>query len=258
MDNISMGRRALIIPDCHWPYGDLKAWQLMLDVALHIKPKIDEIILLGDFADFYAVNSHGKTPGMPDLLKDERRQVCIKLKQISAVFPRARKIYIEGNHEYRLIRYITNKCPELFGCFDTASFLALEQYGFEFIPYGPYQKYNVLETPLLARHEPMMGGLHCAHGTVTKASCSVIFGHTHRIQQSQIVAMDGDEYRGISTGWLGGKNHPVFSYVKNHHQWSLGFSVVTEHKGLWFNDLVHIIVKDDRYHCIFEGRIYEV
>ena len=93
---------------------------------------------------------------------------------------------------------------------------------------------------------------------MVKAGCSVIFGHTHRIQESQIVTIDGSNLRGISSGWLGDKNHPVMSYVKNHHQWALGFSVVTVlDNGLWFNNLVHIIKKDNSYNCIFDGYKYE-
>ncbi len=247
---------SLIIPDCHHPFCDIRAYDLMLSVAKDI-PELREVVILGDFADFYGINAHGKDPSIRAELHEERRIVCKKLYQLKKMFPDARKVYIEGNHEYRLARYIQNKAPELFGITDTKDLLALDLYEFEFVPYGPYQKYNVLGTDLIARHEPLGGGLHCAHGTITKASCSVIFGHTHRIQESQIVSIDGNTYRGISSGWLGDKEHSVMNYVKNHHQWSLGFTVINKIDDIWIHNLIHIIKHNDTYRCIYNGYYYE-
>ena len=82
---------------------------------------------------------------------------------------------------------------------------------------------------------------------------SVIFGHIHRIQEHQIVSIDGKNYRGICPGWLGDKDHPVMQYVKTHHQWANGFSVIDIlEDGTWFNHIIHII--DDK--CTFDGRIF--
>ena len=248
-----MVKKALIIPDCHIPYEDKRAYELMLKVAQDVDP--DEIVILGDYADFYAINSHGKDGAVGNgLLEDEVFEVIERLKELNKLFPKAKKVFIEGNHEYRLGRYINSKCPDLYGVFDTASVLELKVLGYEFVPYSPDQKYRVLDSKLIARHEPLAGGKHVAQNTVEKAMHSVIFGHTHRIQEAQVVTMCGENYRGISSGWLGDKNSPVFSYVKSHHQWSQGFSVVTcLEDGTWFNSLIHII----DYKCVFEGYIYE-
>ena len=253
-----MDKRALIIPDCHIPYEDKQAYELMLLVAQNIKPKLDEIVILGDYADFYGVNSHGKSPAIVESMEDEIERVKARLRQLQELFPNANRVFIEGNHEHRLARYLQNKAPEIYNFLDTSRLLELEKFGFKFIPYSPDQKYKVLGSPLYARHEHLAGGLHCAHGTVTKASASVIFGHVHRIQESQIVSIDGEYYRGIASGWLGNKDHPVFNYVKTHHQWQLGFSVVTyTTEGIFHNQLVHIIPKGDKRYCLFEGYKYE-
>jgi hypothetical protein len=162
-------------------------------------------------------------------------------------------VYCEGNHEYRLPRYLNKNCGELYKAVTVPKLLMLDHMGIEFIPYGPNQQYAILGSKLIARHEPLGGGEHCAASTVKKAGKSVIFGHTHRIQEAQIVTIDGDNYRGISTGWLGDKNHPVFDYVKNHHQWAQGFSELTVMKdGTWFNNLIHII----DHKCNYNGNIY--
>lgn len=242
-----------IIPDCHIPYEDKRAYQLMLDVFKD-SPALEAIYILGDYADFYSVSSHGKSPWVKNLLKDELYEVHSRLKELRKLFPKKRIVYIEGNHEFRLARYIEKNCPDLFDLIGCEELLKLNEYEIEFVPYGPNQFVQVEHANLYARHEPISGGVHVAHGTVTKAMRSVIFGHTHRIQESQIVSIDGDNFRGISSGWLGDTSSDIFNYVKSHHQWAHGFSLVTILKdGSWFNQLCHII----NYKCQANGFLYE-
>jgi len=224
----------------------------MLDVAIDLNP--DEIVILGDYADFYAINSHGKQPEFQHLLIEEIEAVKEKLAELHMFFPEAKKVYIEGNHEYRLGRYIQNRCPDLFDIIDTSSLLELPTFGFDFVPYVPAQKYNVLGSKLLARHEPLSGGKHVAQNTAEKAMASVIFGHTHRIQEGQTVTMNGENFRGISSGWLGNQESKVFDYVKSQYQWALGFSITRVlDNDTWLNDLIHII----DYKCVVNGFVYE-
>ena len=243
---------AIIIPDCHIPYEDKRAYNLMLEIARDLDP--DEIVILGDYADFYAINSHGKDADKNHLLMDEVSEVIERLKQLKSLFPRAKRVYIEGNHEYRLARYINSKCPDLYGITDVSKILELKLLGFEYIPYMPNQQYNVLDTNLVARHEPLSGGVHVAHGSVVKALKSVIFGHTHRLQKTELYGLDGSRYLGVSCGWLGDKSHPVFEYVKTHHQWGLGFGIARSiSKSLIDVELAFI---NPKYQCITNGYLY--
>ena len=249
-------KKALIIPDCHIPYHDERAYNVMIEVAKYIDKTygLDEIVILGDYADFYGVNAHGKDASVRETLIEEIHDVVMKLRQLQSLFPKAKRVYIEGNHEYRLARYINNRCPDLYGLIDASTLLELKILGFEFVPYGPTQSYNVLGSKLIARHTPLAGGKHVAQNTVEKALSSVIFGHTHRIQEAQVVALDGKNYRGISSGWLGDPTHPVMQYVSGHHQWAQGFSIVTTLPNrTWFNSLIHII----NHQCYYDGYVFE-
>lgn len=247
-------KTALIIPDTHVPYHDKRAYDLMLKVAKDQK-RIDEIVILGDFGDYYAVSSHAKDPDLESLLEYEVNEVNKKLDQLDKLFPRAKKVFIEGNHENRLTRYVRDKAPELFGLVDSPSLLKIkERKNWSWIEYGPRQKYRVLKSKLYARHEPMGGGKHCAAGTVDKAGHSVIFGHVHRIQEFQSVDIDDRNHRGITCGWLGEKKHKVYEYVKNHHQWALGFSLVKVFPDKSFhNQTLHII----NYRCVYGNKVYK-
>jgi hypothetical protein len=250
-------KQALILADVHAPFHDQRALDLALYVGDDLKENLTEIILLGDFADFYNISSHGKDPLIKQKLIDERAEVCKILKDISKRYPQAKKVFVEGNHEYRLARYLAKQAPELFDFYDTSSLLCLEDYGYEFIPYSPNQKYNVLGTDLIAKHQPATSGLHVAHGTVSKNLCSTIFGHVHRRQESSMISISGDEYTAYSVGWLGNKASPVMQYVKNHHNWTLGFAVVSAHEDRWFCDNISIKQSGDKYYCLTNGAIYE-
>lgn len=240
-----MVKRSLPIPDSHIPYHDRTAYGLILDVAEDVG--VDEILILGDYADFYDINSHGKSRAVKEMLYDEVECVHMHLAEIQKRFPKAKKKYVEGNHEWRLQRFIDNKAPELFNFLDTNSLLKLESFGFEFIPYTPDQAVQVLDTDLVARHEP-----------TKKAGCSYIHGHDHRFHETQEYTLDGRQIKVLGGGFLGNKHHPVFSYVKGHHQWGLGARIITQlDNGNWFDTKLEVQQHKKTYQTIYEGHIYE-
>jgi predicted phosphodiesterase len=243
---------ALIIPDTHIPYHDQRAYELMLKVAKDTK-NLKEIVILGDYADFYAASAHGKHPKFTHVLMDEVSQVRKELERLAKMFPNVKRVFIQGNHEYRLERYIYNNAPDLFGIIDTRSILKLDELGYEFVPYGANQKYSVMGSKLYARHEPIGGGVHAASSTVDKAGCSMIFGHIHRIQQYRKVFIDGADHMAACPGWLGDKNHPVMGYLKNHAQWQSGFAFAhIVENGHFHVDIKHII----DYTTYHNGKLY--
>src|SRR5690606_24766656 len=87
------------------------------------------------------------------------------------------KLYIEGNHEDRLRRYLM-KNPALHGVVSTERLLHLRERGWQFIPY---------------KHHDKRGAIHCTHD-VGAAGRNAVFraldtyqhsgvtGHTHRFQ----------------------------------------------------------------------------
>jgi hypothetical protein len=95
-------RRTLYIPDCHHPYVDTQAWNLMIDVARDFSPHT--IIICGDFMDMYTVSDHEKMPGNRASLDQEFMAANAALDELDAIGAK-RKEYIEGNHEYRLRRH---------------------------------------------------------------------------------------------------------------------------------------------------------
>ena len=245
-------KRCLIIPDTHIPFHDTKAYALMLKVAQDYKPH--EIVILGDFADFYSVSSHSKDPSVLSLLVDEVESVNSALDELDMLFPRAKKVFIEGNHEYRLERYLVDKAPALFGVTDLNYLFNLHgRPNWSLIPYGPSQSYSVGGGKLTARHEPPKGSIL---NIAKEAGCSIVFGHVHRKLEAHHVSLEGVNRIAICPGWLGDKRQKkIFGYVKNHHQWQLGFMLVDVEESGWFHiNPIHIL---DNMTCLYNGKLYK-
>jgi len=163
-------RSALIIPDCHIPYENKQAYDLMLNVAYDIQP--DEIVILGDFADFYWASSHGKHPDMLSTFQHEIDEVNYRLDELDFLFPDSKKRFLQGNHEYRLERYLQDKAPDFFGYVNCEELFHLsERPNWSWHKYGPNQAIQVLGSKLYARHEPLGSS---AKATANKAMCSLV------------------------------------------------------------------------------------
>ncbi|MFN7262225.1 MAG: hypothetical protein ACK5UJ_00275 [Pseudobdellovibrionaceae bacterium] len=252
---MNMLKLAVIIPDSHVPYHDKKAFQILKKVMLHYKKQISEIVILGDFADFYAVNSHGKHPKLLHTLEEEVQGVQSELDWFDKNFASATKVFIEGNHEWRLARFIYQNAPALFGVTSTEGILKLHNRPkWKFIPYSPQQSYQVMGSKLTARHEPLASSVKA---TASKALCSLVYGHIHRIEESHLVGLDGTNHVCFSVGWLGNKKlDEVYGYVKGHHQWQLGFGLawVDTSTGYFYHQKVHIL---DNYSCVIDGKVFK-
>lgn len=242
-----------VIPDCHRPFHDKRAYSLMIQVFKSMS--LDEICILGDYADIYNLTGHGKDAGLVTSLVNEIEDVNAGLDELDKLFPKTKKVYLQGNHEFRFERYVNNKCPELFGVTQFDYLLNInKRNNWKYINYGPNQKHKILNSYLTARHEPLASS---AKATASKALCSLVYGHIHRIEESHIVGLDGSNHVCFSVGWLGDKSlDKIFGYVKTHHQWQLGFGLVfvDEKTGYFYHQKIHIL---DNYTCVVNGKLYK-
>jgi hypothetical protein len=254
---VLMLKVVLLIPDCHRPFHDKRAYALMIKVAryLYSKGVLVEIVILGDYADIYNLTGHGKDAAVVTSLIDEITDVNKALDELDENFPKAKKIYIQGNHEYRFERYINAKCPELFGVTQFDYLIKMQDRpNWKYIHYGPHQKHSVGGSKLKARHEPLASS---AKATASKALCSLVYGHIHRIEESHIVGLDGTNHVCFSVGWLGDKSlDKIYGYVKSHQQWQLGFGLahVDQDTKYFYHEKIHIL---DNYTCVVDGKLFK-
>ena len=245
-------KRVLHVSDCHHPFVNKAAWKLLLDVGKALKPHL--IVIHGDFFDFYSVSRHLLDPQMDfKTWKDEMAAAREGLDELISTVPHKELVYLEGNHEKRLIKYIHEKAPKLSGLFKAEECMGLPR-DIKYIPYGQMGKY-------------VIGNLVCVHGSragenpaasmVKKFRSSVIFGHTHKIQEYHIQNAHGDDFVALNIGWLGNQRQAA-DYIQDISDWTLGFGI-TWHKpsGAFFHQLVQIYVEKGIHQCLFKDVVYK-
>ncbi len=211
--------KILIVPDTHVPFHDERALRLVLKVGRAFEP--DVIVHQGDLADFYSVSAHSKSPDRMTSLKDEVDEV----RRVRARFDKLgaeRKVFIEGNHEYRLTRYLCDKAPELYGLVGTDELLRLTENGWEYTPYKQYAKIG----KVYFTHDTGNSGKYTTARALDAFQHSVAIGHHHQIEYR----VEGDaigKYRvGAQFGWLGDASQADYMHqIKAKRNWSLGFGI---------------------------------
>lgn len=169
--------------DVHFPAQDPGTWGAFTRYARDTQP--DVIVLGGDFVDLESMSSHGGNPTPPTFIA-EIAPAREALQELRRICPNARIVYLEGNHETRLTRWLANNAKSLHGAIDLPSMLGLAELGIEWKPEG---------VPL------KLGKLHFVHGFWTtdahakkhlmEYGSSVTYGHTHRPQSYTRGLVDG-------------------------------------------------------------------
>lgn len=241
-------KRRLYVPDTHAPFHDRRAWKIFLQVARDFKP--EEVVILGDFFDCYTISAYTQDPKKgARVLADEIAEGTTVLQELISACRGASFVFIEGNHEDRIRRYIRENAPKLEGIIDTRDILRLPK-DFHFVPWGPKNFYKAGK--LVATHGSLCNK-HVAHAMVTKYGASVIFGHVHRIQEYNVRNVHGERFKGITCGWLGDVDRAA-EYVTNVADWSHGFALV------WFKpngDFFIQVVEIYNDQAVWEGKLIE-
>lgn len=178
--------------------------------------KADTVVIMGDWIDCLAVSHWSKDPTRVMSLKQEADQAKRYLDRITA----KRKIYIAGNHEDRLQRYLQEKAPELLWFVDIPSLLDLETKGWEYVPY----KASTTIGKIHLTHDVGSAGRYNVYKALDTFQTSVVTAHTHRLAY----VVEGDATGGcqVSTqfGWLGDVEQIGYMHEINaKRNWALGF-----------------------------------
>lgn len=239
--------KRLIVPDCHVPFHDEKAFNAMLEIAKDFKP--DEIVILGDFYDGYCVSSHPKDPNRTFATIEHELEISRPvLDKLIAVNPKAKVVFLSGNHENRITRYVKTNAPMLARSMGIENILKLPRQVY-FVPYG--QKNRYFMGKLMATHGTLYNQ-HVAQAMIRKYGVSVVFGHTHRLQEFNVQTVHGDRLKGITIGWLGDLEH-AGEYVEDMADWVHSFALSYHYPN---GDFVIQTIELVKGKAIFDGKIY--
>jgi predicted phosphodiesterase len=221
-------RKAFVMYDPHIPYHNEHAYSVALDYAVDFEP--DDIIIGGDFADFKHVSFWKDAPGRANFT-DEINVVRGYLMNLRTLFPTQRVIYLEGNHEARLARYLYTKAPELYGLpeLTVPTLLKLADLNIEYVSnisllthgQSPFKLGKLF---VLHGHEVKMSwdGINLARTMYLRTHQNVLFGHHHQAQQFTFKKLDGKH----DGSWMVGGLCQLSESYQPMNNWIHGFATV--------------------------------
>ena len=232
-------RTSLLLPDLHLGSHDDKALRIALKICAVVKPQ--EIVILGDWLDAHAFNSHGSSDRREAMQAGYLEEVewCRELLDYLESFHSVERIvYIEGNHEFRFERWVVND-GGTFGreIADTLSPKALLSVGrekrFTWVPYKTPGKAPLIHlAPGIVACHGLSTAKHAAAVHLTKVpGYSVVHGHTHR-QQTHVsrCPVTNRQLVGHSPGTLA-QLQPL--WLAGATAWSLGVTLLRVRGQRW-------------------------
>lgn len=241
--------RTGLLYDAHVPYHDQSAYPIALD---YLQEKgIDQLIIAGDFVDFYKVSSWAQDPDR----KPFYEEVAIakdELTTVRCMFPNMPITYIEGNHENRLNFYIKSKAPAFKNLVSVPTLLELENLEIEYVSNIERMYHNQPPIALgklfvLHGHEIRAGysAVNLARLFYLKAHNSLIVGHHHTSQKYTQKKLDLTYDGCWIVGTLGQLQEP-YQPINN---WIHGFAYVDHDPSNGYFDVHNKIILDGKvYH----------
>lgn len=221
----------------------------MLRAAHIIKPK--HLVILGDFADAETLSAHAATkPGNMDF-EDELCGVTKALGQLDRIGAE-HKTYVEGNHEFRLDRYLMERAPSMFRHVRWQNVLELHKRGWDWVPYRKSKRIGKLHVT----HDVGSAGMN-AHRVAAKSfGGSAAIGHTHRMAYEVTGRFDGTPYLAAMFGWLGDAEKAAgYLHEAKASDWVHGFGVFYMEPSTGIVHVQPVPIVNGR--CVVQGQLIE-
>lgn len=220
----------------------------MLRVGQWLKPK--HIAILGDFADGETLSAHPATkPGIVSFGQEvDGVKACLDQLDLMGA---ENKIYVEGNHEFRLDRYLMERAPAMFHAVKWQELLGLHDRGWKWTPYRKSAKIGKLNLT----HDTGSAGMN-AHRTSAKAfGGSVVIGHTHRMAYEVTGRFDGPPYLAAMLGWLGDAEKAAgYIHEAKASDWVHGFGVFWMEPASGIVHVQPVPIVNGR--CVVNGKLF--
>ncbi len=175
----------LVIPDLHCPFFDQDAVKLIAKIIKQIR--LNGIVQLGDAIDAFQISTYSKSLERKNELLDDIEAWKKVLNSWASLLPSGADIHLlEGNHEFRLSRYIASNCREIHGLVpDWPQLLGLDlrnKIGHHRWHWHKYTKWDSCRIGDCVLTHGFYYNEHVALQSLKKYRCNIIFGHTHRFQ----------------------------------------------------------------------------
>jgi hypothetical protein len=210
----------IIIPDTHTPYHDPISLELVHKTITEIQPK--RVVIIGDWWDLFTCSLHAQNgPPRKHNLKQELNEGADLLHDL--VRGVKEWFFLEGNHEWRLTRYLNQKAPVLANTHPTVQEWAR-------IPdkkWVPYMDHLTIGEVSYA-HDMGFSGRHSMSQTLDAFGGNIVFGHTHRGGTFYEGDVKGKHRFAMNVGWLGDPKSIDYLHRAKTRHWQQGFGYITQ------------------------------
>lgn len=219
-----------MVNDFHFSHVDSAALELFLTFAKDIQP--DTIILNGDVIDCTEISTFLRSAWNIDTFDEDVRQTQKFFKALRQACPRARIIYIYGNHEFRLQKYISINAKEIafLPGVQLEHILSLNTYDVESVPIrSELSKFSdnfIVMDDIYIGHFNKVNkhSAYTAKNLVEDKGVSIIQAHTHRGGVHYRTLIDGTVLVGVENFCMC-HNNPGYL---NNPNWQKGFTIITD------------------------------
>ncbi len=213
--------RVFVCGDVHVPYHDAAAVKACVRAAGEFKP--DVFVMNGDLLDFEALS---RFLSNPRTVSDPQKELDVGAAMLrrfeAAVGSKCRRVFLLGNHEERLEKYLTKNAPQLLSLrsLNLSDLLGLA--GWTVVQYPQFHKIG----GLIVQHGVSYGSTTIDRNIAKFGGFDCVQGHSHRISQRYVTSLHGT-HSSVEGGCLCKLEQP---YSK-HNNWQQGW-VTHDEKGL--------------------------
>lgn len=187
------------------PTHDEEAINIALKVIEDLQPSM--IVCVGDNIDFPEFSKYRLTPAYHATTQASLDRASLLAAQLRAAAPKARIVWLAGNHEERLPNYILDNAkaafglkngntPKSFPVLSVPSLCGFDVYKVEYIPGYPAGEFWINDNIKVIHGTKCKTGANTAHAYLRDEKVSVIYGHIHRIETAYKTRKDS---KGAST-----------------------------------------------------------
>lgn len=179
-------KKAIVVNDFHLPFNDPVATDLFFKFLKDFKPHY--IVINGDLMDCFEISDFSKSAWSDFTFKDEISQTKKFFKKLRTLCPQSEIIYIEGNHEFRIKKYLSKNAKELafLDGVQLENILELQKFGVKYVGLnkmiGKYADNYIKLGDYYVGHFNRVNkhSAYTAKNLLEDKGVSIIQGHTHR------------------------------------------------------------------------------
>lgn len=241
-------KRAIVIPDIHFPLEDKPAINCVLKAMEIVKPNI--FICLGDVGEWESVShwryKRRKRPPLEYILPEIDKEVSAVNKGLDlfdkALSGKVDKYMLEGNHDDWL-NHFCEEHPYLTKQYSFERACKLKKRKYKYYPYGKYLQIG----KLYFYHGGHFTTIHHTRQHALNLGKNIVYAHLHDIARASVTHVDGahgafalgclKDMRAETNFWLKGRKHNwghAFGVVNWHPDGNFRLDVVDIHKGKTF------------------------